>query len=183
MNVLGKAVNEKGLGKSLMERLCEQYATIDQAKSYCITLCNNYRCLPEILELSSHLFYESSLVQCAKVPRIKEYGLHFISVDKSKTTPLDCEDVMEAEIIVKEAKNLIVNDYIDTTNICIMCCSQRQVRAELLLNTCPCMVVIHFINILNLSFFSNSRHFFYYYTESCFNDVICLFSVCRLCVQ
>lgn len=111
-----------------MERLYEQYTGIDEAKSYCVTLSNNYRCLPEILQLSSDLFYKSSLVPCAKVPRIKEYALHFRSREAVSVAALaDCESIKEADIIVKEVEQLIFDDYIDTTNICIMCSSQRQV--------------------------------------------------------
>ncbi len=127
MNVLGQFPQENGLGESLLERLYNVYAKIEQAKSYSVTLCNNYRCLPEILDLSSVLFYESSLNACAKVARIRKYSLGFICSNESNHIVSLCENHTEADIIVSEVESLITNEHVDTTGMCIMSPSQRQV--------------------------------------------------------
>ena len=129
MVVLGRIPQENGLGVSLLERLHKSYLEIELANHYTVVLRNNYRCLPEILDLSSNLFYDSTLTACAKVPRIKDYPLHFIcSSESNHPSVLDsCEDPAEVNLIIDEVVNLIQQEYIDAT-ICIMSPSQRQVN-------------------------------------------------------
>ena len=127
--VLGGVAQENGLGVSLLERLHKSYLEIELANHYTVVLRNNYRCLPEILDLSSSLFYDSTLTACAKVPRIKKYPLHFICLSESNHPAVlnSCEDLFEADIIIEEVVNLIQQDYVDAT-IRIMSPSQRQVN-------------------------------------------------------
>ena len=134
--VLGQTARENGLGVSLLERLQNSYTEIEEARSYSITLCNNYRCLPEILDLPSSIFYESSLKACAKVARLREYSLSFICSSESDSFLSLCENMVEARIIIQEVEALIYNDHIDTTGLCIMSPSQRQVYIIIILFVC-----------------------------------------------
>ena len=62
MLVLGSKARDNGLDKSLLERLLVHYQTIDQVtRHHRVTLVTNYRCHPDILELSGNLFYETPL--------------------------------------------------------------------------------------------------------------------------
>lgn len=53
-----------GLGRSFLERLfgCEYYNNDDE--NYVTKLVRNYQCRPEILYLSSKLFYKGELIAC-----------------------------------------------------------------------------------------------------------------------
>ena len=112
---------------SLLERLHTLYNEIEIAKFYTIMLYNNYRCLPEILDLPSSLFYGSSLNACAKVPCISNYPLKFVCSSESDCSMSLCENTAEAEIIIQEVETLVHHDHIVTTGICIVSPSQRQV--------------------------------------------------------
>ena len=124
---LGQTAKESGLSESLIERLYNLYSTIVSAKSCSVTLYNNYRCLPEMLELPSVLFYDSSLNPCAKVASIRNYPFSFICSSESEYPMSLCENRTEADIIIEEVESLIKNEHVDTTGMCIMSPSQRQV--------------------------------------------------------
>ena len=62
MLVLGSKARDNGLDKSLLERLLLHYQDMDHVTSnHRVTLVTNYRCHPDILQLSGSLFYETPL--------------------------------------------------------------------------------------------------------------------------
>ena len=62
MLVLGAKARDNGLDKSLLERLLLHYKEMDDVtQNHRVTLVTNYRCHPDILELSGNLFYETPL--------------------------------------------------------------------------------------------------------------------------
>ena len=62
MLVLGSKARDNGLDKSLLERLLLYYQGMDDiASNHIVILVTNYRCHPDILELSGNLFYETPL--------------------------------------------------------------------------------------------------------------------------
>ena len=100
---------------------------IQGAENYCVTLFNNYRCVPDLLDLPSSLFYNSSLNACAKVSCIRPYSLAFICSSLSEDFVSLCENETEAKIIMKEVDTLIHKSNVKASAICMMSSSQRQV--------------------------------------------------------
>ena len=69
MLVLGNKARNNGLDKSLLERLLLHYEQLGPVTSeHRVTLCTNYRCHPDILQLSGSLFYETPLQPPADKP-------------------------------------------------------------------------------------------------------------------
>ncbi|KAI7729924.1 hypothetical protein M8C21_001227 [Ambrosia artemisiifolia] len=62
--IFSKDAESYGLGKSLMERLCESKFYKDGDQNYVTKLVRNYRCHQHILSLPSELFYKGELVSC-----------------------------------------------------------------------------------------------------------------------
>ena len=143
MLVLGSKARDNGLDKSLLERLLLHYGTMDHVTvNHRVTLVTNYRCHPDILELSGNLFYETPLKPPAdKAPPLlhPDYSTAFVFVcssvseavaDTNRNTNKD-----EAIIILKKLKEL--NDHWpynewkdrDLHNACIMSPSRSQVRS------------------------------------------------------
>ena len=73
---MGEEARENGLKMSLLERLHERYQISPDALHYCARLLTNYRCHKGILDLSSRLFYDSSL-QCRVPEDIAHPAYHY----------------------------------------------------------------------------------------------------------
>ena len=109
MLVLGSKARDNGLDKSLLERLLLHYQGMgDIASNHHITLVTNYRCHPDILELSGSLFYETPL----KPPEDKappklhpDYSTSFVFVCSSY-----CEKVEETNKNTNEEEAIIILD-------------------------------------------------------------------------
>ena len=101
--------------------------TIEKAKRYSATLRNNYRCVADILEIPSKLFYESRLIPRTRAHKVRNFSLQFICSSKAKEVVSFCESELEAKIIVEQVKKIISEEIVFPNRICIMSPSQRQV--------------------------------------------------------
>ena len=141
--VLGALPQAHGLSTSLLERLLEQYEKLSgpDINHLRATLRTNYRCVKEILELPSSLFYQSKLIPAARgiLPHPKApYPLVFVCSSLQKVTKCvesDTSDI-EAQILIsklikfldpwpKEWRHRRLED------VCVMAISRRQVIFQL----------------------------------------------------
>ena len=142
MLVLGSKARDNGLDKSLLERLLFHYQGIeDVASNHYITLVTNYRCHPDILELSGDLFYETPLIlpQDKAPPKLHpNYPTSFVFVcsscsEKVEETNRNTNEE-EAVVILEKLKELSEHwpykewGDRDLSNGCIMSPSRSQVR-------------------------------------------------------
>ena len=147
MLVLGSKARDNGLDKSLLERLLLHYQGTqgDVASNHHVTLVTNYRCHPDILELSGNLFYETPL----KPPDDKappklhpEYSTSFVFVcssygEKVEETNRNTNEE-EAIVILEKLRELSENwpyrewGDRDLIKACIMSPSRSQVGIEIL---------------------------------------------------
>ena len=145
MLVLGSKARDNGLGKSLLERLLLHYQGMeDVASNHHVTLVTNYRCHPDILELSGNLFYETplKLPQDKAPPRLHpDYPTSFLFVcssfsEKVEETNRNTNEE-EAIVILEKLKELSENwpyqewGDRDLFNGCIMSPNRSQVRMTL----------------------------------------------------
>ena len=152
MLVLGSKARDNGLDKSLLERLLLHYQGMlgDVASNHHVTLVTNYRCHPDILELSGNLFYETPL----KPPDDKsppmlhpEYSTSFAFVCSSYSERVEetnrNTNEEEAIVILEKLRELSENwpykqwGDRDLFNACIMSPSRSQVNTKVLF-TCMC---------------------------------------------
>ena len=137
MLVLGS----KALDKSLLERLLLHYQAMDHVtQSHRVTLVTNYRCHPDILELSGNLFYETPLhppVDKAPPKLHPDYSTSFLFICSSYNEEVgeSNKNTNEEEAIVILNKLKQLNDRWpykewgdrDLFNGCIMSPSRSQV--------------------------------------------------------
>merc|ERR1711939_1057981 len=91
-----------GLGKSLLERLFEYYPFDAECK---LKLLENFRSYREIVDLSSHLFYEDSLLSTKVKTAEEKYPIEFYGVDGlemfSRSNPSYKNDIEASEILIR----------------------------------------------------------------------------------
>jgi superfamily I DNA and/or RNA helicase len=145
MLVLGSKARDNGLDKSLLERLLLHYQGMPGgiASNHHVTLVTNYRCHPDILELSGNLFYETPL----KPPDDKappelhpEYSTSFVFVCSSYSEKVGetnrNTNEEEAIVILEKLRELSENwpyrewGDRDLFKACIMSPSRSQVSRE-----------------------------------------------------
>ena len=141
MLVLGSEARNNGLDKSLLERLLLHYQSMESmASNHHVTLVTNYRCHPDILELSGNLFYETPLKppQDKAPPKLHPgYSTSFLFVcssygEKVEETNRNTNEE-EAVVILDKLKELSENwpckewGDKDLFNACIMSPSRSQV--------------------------------------------------------
>ena len=131
--MLGKIPQDDGLATSLLERLCQLYTSLGQSK-YIASLCTNYRCHKNLLDLSSFLFYrQSKLIAAGNVPLVPgySYALKFVSSDTvCGERPVDGTSEVEAQILLAElcqVKEKSLSEQLFNEDICIMAVNRRQV--------------------------------------------------------
>ena len=156
--MFGTVPQAHGLGMSLLQRLCQDYAKLGQL-NHIANLRTNYRCHKDLMQLSSDLFYrESKLIPTGRIllhPEHK-YPLEFICSDV-RTVGSGVEDTNEheADILLTELQKLIRSGLPkewSKRDICIMAPSRRQVHTykyNVFLfisdNCCINVVLFHFI--------------------------------------
>ena len=131
--VFGEVPQAHGLGTSLLQRLCQDYAKLGQL-NYIANLRTNYRCHKDLLQLSSDLFYsQSKLIPAGHIQLLPEhkYPLEFICSDVH-TRGAGAEDTNEheADILLTELRKLIQSGWPkkwSKKDVCIMALSRRQV--------------------------------------------------------
>ena len=129
MAVLGEKSQKCGLQISLLERLHKLYhENLPNSSQYTASLIRNYRCVPEIVTLSSNLYYESSLHCEREMSRDSNYPLQFIcsSIDDVENSRDSCNE--EVEIIrnkVMEYKKI----HYDNNKVCLVSPSPSQVSS------------------------------------------------------
>ena len=124
---------------SLLERLLEHYEKLSgpDINHLRATLRTNYRCVKEILELPSSLFYQSKLIPAARgiLPHPKApYPLVFVCSSLQKVTKCvesDTSDI-EARILIRKMIELLDPwprewRYRCLEDVCVMAISRRQV--------------------------------------------------------
>ena len=146
MLVLGSKARDNGLDKSLLERLLLHYQGMqgDVASNHHVTLVTNYRCHPDILELSGNLFYETPLKppDDKPLPQLHpEYSTSFVFVCSSYSEKVEetnrNTNEEEAIVILEKLKELSENwpyrewGDRDLFNACIMRPSRSQVGIEI----------------------------------------------------
>ena len=107
---------DHGLGNSLLSRLLHEYRGFGGlADSYQITLVTNFRCDPAIMELTSKLFYESSL-KCSEHLAITPhpsapYPLVFVcsSIDDTTCCAESATNVTEARVVLNLVKKYVTS--------------------------------------------------------------------------
>ena len=141
MLVLGSKARDNSLDKSLLERLLLHYQGMEGVTSnHHVTLVTNYRCHPDILNLSGNLFYETplKLPQDKAPPKLQpDYPTSFLFVcssygEKVEETNRNTNEE-EAVVILDKLKELSENwpykerGDRDRFNACIMSPSRSQV--------------------------------------------------------
>ena len=148
MLVLGSKARDNGLDKSLLERLLLHYRSMEGvASNHHVTLVTNYRCHPDILELSGNLFYETllKLPQDKAPPKLHpDYSTSFLFVCSSYSEKVEetnrNTNEEEAIVILEKLKELSENwpykewGDRDLSKACIMSPSRSQVSVEVLLS-------------------------------------------------
>ena len=131
--MLGKVPQEDGLATSLLERLCQLYASLGRS-NYIASLCTNYRCHKNLLDLSSFLFYrQSQLIAAGNVRLVNgyNYALKFVSSGTvCGERPIDGTSGVEAQILLAElcqVKQKSLPKQMFNEDICIMAVNRRQV--------------------------------------------------------
>ena len=124
---------------SLLERLLEHYKKLSgpAINQLSATLRTNYRCVEEILELPSSLFYQSQLIPAARgiLPHPKApYPLIFVCSSLQKVTECVESDTNEIEAQLLISKLIELLDpwprewrYRRLEDVCVMAISRRQV--------------------------------------------------------
>ncbi len=119
-----------GLAVSLVERLYGLFQRRPDAERYLFPLINNYRCVPEILDIVSTCYYGSSLLSSLPSSSDHKHSVEFVcsSLDQN----IDCSqgrNEAEATAVVNEvvACRKSNKDY----NICVISPSPSQVRLPL----------------------------------------------------
>ena len=151
MLVLGSKARNNGLDKSLLERLLIHYQEMDDVtRNHRVTLVTNYRCHPDILELSGNLFYETPLkppVDKAPPNLHPDYSTSFLFVCSSYS-----EEVAETHTNTNKKEAIVILNKLkelydqwpykewgdrDLFNACIMSPSRSQVP-ECVTFICTC---------------------------------------------
>ena len=131
--MFGEVPQAYGLGTSLLQRLCQDYAKLGQL-NHIAKLRTNYRCHKDLLQLSSDLFYcQSKLIPAGHIPLHPKhkYPLEFICSNVCATDAGD-EDTNEheADILLTEMQKLFRSGWHKEwllKDVCIMALSRRQV--------------------------------------------------------
>ena len=158
MLVLGSKARDNGLDKSLLERLLLHYRYMeDVTANHHVTLVTNYRCHPDILELSGNLFYETPLKppQDKAPPKLHpDYPTSFLFVCSSYSEKMEetnrNTNEEEAVIILEKLKELSERwpykewGDRDLFNACIMSPSRSQ-------------VCVH-VEVLHILYYEGSTH-------------------------
>ena len=132
--VLGDEAQEYGLEKSLLRRLLNDYSAIGGlADSYRTTLVTNFRCDPAIVDLTSELFYESSL-KCSEQLVIANhpsapYPLVFVcsSIDDSSCCVENATNITEARVVLNLIKKYVTSWEEDPHEIAVISPHRSQV--------------------------------------------------------
>ncbi len=139
--VLGDEARENGLKTSLLERLYERYRTSQVALQSCAKLLTNYRCHSRILDLSSRLFYESSL-KCHVPDSIAHpsarYPLQFICLSDTEA-PVVIPNELELKVLIEQVAQCFRHWPVlwkekDLKKVCIVTPTRGQVRYRFKLN-------------------------------------------------
>ena len=131
--VFGEVPQSHGLGTSLLQRLCHDYAKLGQTK-YIANLRTHYRCHKDLLQLSSDLFYcQSKLIPAGHIqlhPRHK-YPLEFICSDVcGDGAGVRDTNEHEADVLLTALQKLIQSGWPkewSKRDVCIMASNRRQV--------------------------------------------------------
>lgn len=121
-----------GFGVSLLERLFQEYPS---QSPYRLKLLENHRSFPEIVEISSVLFYENSLLSNIERPPELQYPVRFYGIrgkeEMSQSHP-SIYNRKEAHEVLQRIRDLIDNwpgclGTLTHSRICVLSCFTAQV--------------------------------------------------------
>lgn len=116
--IFSSEAKKHGLGRSYLERLFDYQLYSEGDEGYVTTLCRNYRCHPEILQLPSKLFYHGELIACCEAMKStpwadllpnKEFPILFTGVqgyDEREGDNPSWFNRLEASMVVKLIRKL-----------------------------------------------------------------------------
>ena len=126
--VLGDESRKYGLGESLFQRLYSHYTELGEIAKKCIVnLRYNYHSHKDLLELSSSIFYNSSLIPCSFV---QDHASHCPYPLKFICSGFDFSPLVsyyESFLILEEVKKVLDDEGFSLEAVCVVAASLSQV--------------------------------------------------------